>query len=149
MTLFAVYETPSERKQKRNKLEVERPGWCPRCALIRQLRQRFFCFYGHLYGPVFGTLNQGPEGESKQDPRQRASRATPRADTASSGDQDNPFSSQSRQLSPRHPDLGGQGIPEHGSKSAEPGPPGSPDWAVVTGKQGWGWNSPEPGKQPP
>lgn len=60
-----------------------------------------------------------------------------------------PFSSQSRQLSPRHPDLGGQGIPEHGSKSAEPGPPGSPDWAVVTGKQGWGWNSPEPGKQPP
>lgn len=63
MTLLAIYETPSERKQRRNKLEVGRPGWCPRCALISQLRQHFFCFYGHLYGPVFGTLNQGPEGE--------------------------------------------------------------------------------------
>lgn len=81
MTLLAVYETPSERKQRRNKLEVGRPGWCPRCALISQLRQHFFCFYDHLYGPVFGTLYQGPEGESKQDPRQRASPAPPRADT--------------------------------------------------------------------
>lgn len=28
-------------------------------------------FYDHLYGPVFGTLYQGPEGEREQDPRQR------------------------------------------------------------------------------
>lgn len=59
MTLLAVYETPSERKQRRNKLEVGRPGWCPRCALISQPRQHFFCFYGHLYGPVFGLLIRG------------------------------------------------------------------------------------------
>lgn len=30
------------------------------------------CFYGRLYSPVFATLYQEPEGESEQDPRQRA-----------------------------------------------------------------------------
>lgn len=29
-------------------------------------------FYGRLYNPVFGTLYQGPEGGSGQDPRQEA-----------------------------------------------------------------------------
>lgn len=150
MTLLAVYETPSERKQRRNKLEGGRPGWCPRCALISQLRQHFFCFYGHLYGPVFGTLNQGPEGASKQDPRQRASPATPRADTTSSGDQDNPSVPPSPGGCPPDTQIwGGQGIPEHSSKSAYPGPLGSPDWAAATRKQGWGQGSPTTSKQPP
>lgn len=39
--------------------------------MISQLH-RFFCFYGDLYGPVFGTRYQGPEGESEQDPRQKS-----------------------------------------------------------------------------
>lgn len=48
------------------------------------------CFYGHLYSPMFATLYQEPEGDSEQDPRQEPSPATPQADIASSGDQDNP-----------------------------------------------------------
>lgn len=74
MTLLAVYKTPSERKQRRrNKLEVGNPGGSLRCALISQLHQHFSSvFYGQLYSPMFGTLYQGPEGGSKQDPRQES-----------------------------------------------------------------------------
>lgn len=46
MTLLAVYETPSERKQRRgNKLEVGGAGWCLGCALISQLHQYFFSVF--------------------------------------------------------------------------------------------------------
>lgn len=85
-------------------------------------------FYGY-YSPVFETRYQGPEGESKQDPRQKKlSLATPRADPTSSGDQDNLSSPPSPGSCPPDgsPELREQGIPEHGSKSAEPGSSTSP-----------------------
>jgi hypothetical protein len=108
MTLLAVYETPSERKQRRrNKLEVGSPGGAFAMHFDKPAAPAFLLhFYDQLYGPVFGTLYQRPEGESEQDPRQKVFPATPPANITSSGDQDNPSPSQSRRLSPRHLDLG-------------------------------------------
>ena len=91
--------------------------------MISQLRQHFFCFYGYLYGPVFGTRYQGPEGESKQDPRQKSfpwplhEQIPPHLEIKITS-----VLLPVQAAVPQTPRAaGGQGIPEHGSKSAEPG----------------------------
>lgn len=92
MTLLAVYETPPERKQRRrNKLEVGRPGWCLRCALISQLRQHFFSVFMATFRALcLGLFIRGRKDRESKIQGKEPSPATPRADATSSGDQDNP-----------------------------------------------------------
>lgn len=57
MTLLAVYETPSERKQRRrNKLEGGRPDWCPRC-FDKHPSAFLLGFYGSILPCVWVSLS--------------------------------------------------------------------------------------------
>lgn len=93
-------------------------------------------------GPFIGARKERGSKIQGKEP----SLATPRTAPTSSGDQDNSSFPPSPASCPPDTQIWrGPGIPERGSKFAEPGSPCGPDCDAATGQRGrgWEWGSPE------